>query len=79
VDQLQEVASTNEAHLDDRYSFSRILLGRPFWPHQTLCFAAIQSIGLHRGERLVEAKVLHQNSFQHIERSGVQMLFPQKP
>jgi hypothetical protein len=29
VDQLREVAGTNEAHLGDSYSFSRILLYNP--------------------------------------------------
>lgn len=33
VDQLQEAASTNEVPLGDSYPFSRILLGRPSWPH----------------------------------------------
>lgn len=69
VDQLQEVASTNEAHLGDNYSFSRILLGRPSWPRQTHYFAAMQSTALHQGERLTEAKEMHQNSFQRSGRS----------
>src|SRR5215207_734287 len=79
VGQLQEVANTNEAHLDDSYSFSRILLDHHSWPHPTHYFAAMQSTGLHQGERLEEAKELHQNSFQRNGRSDRQRLFLQKP
>src|SRR5215211_7491800 len=59
VDQLQEVASTNEAHSDDSCSFSQILLGRPSWPHQTHYFAAMQSTNLHQNERLAEFFASH--------------------
>jgi hypothetical protein len=76
VDQLQEVAGTNEAHLDDSYSFSRILLGCPSLPHQTHYFVAMRSTGLHQGERPGEAKELHQNSFQRSGRTHMQMAFP---
>jgi hypothetical protein len=79
VDQLQEVANTNEAHLDDSYSFSQILLDHHSWPYQTHYFAAMQSTGLHQDERLEEAKELHQNSFQRNGRSDRQRLFLQKP
>jgi hypothetical protein len=78
VDQLQEVASTNEAHLGGSYSFSQILLGRPSWPHQTQYFAAMKSTDQHQDERLAEAKELHQNSFQRSGRSHMQMLFLQR-
>ena len=79
VDQLQEAVSTNEAHLGDTYSFSRIILGRPSWPHQNHYFEAMQSPDQFQGERLAEAKELHQNSFQRSGRSHIQMLFLQKP
>jgi hypothetical protein len=79
VDQLQEVASINEAHLGDSYSFSQISLGRTSWHHQTHYFSALQPTALHQGERLEEARELHQNSFQRSERSHMQMLFLQKP
>jgi hypothetical protein len=42
-------------------------------------FAAMRSARLHRGEPLVEAKVLHQNSFQGSGHSCIQTLFLQKP
>jgi len=79
VDQHQEVASTNEAHLDDSYSFFQIFLGHPSLPPQTHYFAIMQSRGLHQDERLAEAKELHQNSFQHNGRFDMQTLFLQKP
>ena len=78
VDQLQEVASTNVAHLDDSHSSSRIFLGRLSWPHQTQYFAAMQSTDRHQDQHLVEAKGLHQNNFQRSARSYLQTLFLQK-
>ena len=69
VDQPQEVASTNEVHLDDNYSFSQILLGHPFWHLQTHYFVAMQLIDQHQDEHLVEAKELHLNNFQCSRRS----------
>ena len=79
VDRFQEVASTNEVHVDDICSFSQILLDHPSWPHQTHYFAAMQSRGLHQDERLEEAKELHRNSFQRNGRFYMQMLFLRKP
>lgn len=79
VDQYQEVASTNEGHLGDIYSFSQIFLGHPSLPHQNRYFAIMQSRGLHQDERLAEAKELHQNNFQRNGRFYMQMLFLQKP
>ena len=78
VDQLQEEVSTNEAHLGGSRSSSRIFLGRLSWLHQTQYFAAMQSTDQDQDERLVEAKELHQNSFQRNGRSHMQMLFPQR-
>ena len=78
VGQLQEAVSTNVARLGDSHSSSRIFLGRPSWPHQTRYFAAMQSTDQHQGERLVEAKELHQNNFQRSERSYLKTLFLQK-
>jgi hypothetical protein len=65
VDQLQEVASTNGALLSDSYSFSQILPDHTSWHYQIQYSAAMQSAALHQGERLVEAKELHQNNFQY--------------
>jgi hypothetical protein len=65
VDQLQEVASTNGALLSDSYSFSQILLDHTSWHYQTQYSAVMQSAALHQGERLVEAKELHQNNFKY--------------
>ena len=41
-------------------------------------FPAIKSTDQHQGERLVEAKELHQNSFQRSGRSYLKTLFLQK-
>jgi hypothetical protein len=79
VDQLQEAAGTNEAHVGGIYSFSRIFRVHPSWTHQTHYFAAMQSRGLRQDKRLAEAKELHQNNFQRNGRSHMQMLFLQKP
>lgn len=79
VDQLQEVVSTNVAHLGNSYSFSQIFLGHPSLHLQTHYFVAMRSTGLHQGKRLEEAKEMYQNNFQRSGRSYIQMLFLQKP
>jgi hypothetical protein len=47
MDQLQELASINEALLSDIYSFSQILLGHSSWHLQTHYFVAMPSTRLY--------------------------------